>query len=561
MAFDPDKFLAETSQPQKQAFDPDKFLAETSGQQDSVGGQIQAGVESFGKGATLGYLPQIQAGAETLIEKFTPESDADKQLREQGFDVQNAETSYAEKRDANIERQERQEEQYPKTAMTGEVLGAISTAPLLPQAKGASVIGKIASGAKSGGIYGAIMNPSDTKGEVSGLQIIERFENALGGATTGAVVPLAGQALKGVKKGYKAGAEFLKKGSRHQALSASGAERGTLKKVFKANRIDLEEVGESLFKRRRELLGKAIIMPADDIEKIARKIGTMERLTGSRIGKITRTTDEFLDGLKFEDLTRKQILKVRQSRIDMPTFKKVMKAELRKNLKGVDKRETYRKISKALDELGGEGKNVSLETLRELRKSVDDKLNWTKATQDLTPVQNAFKEIRHKMQDITKRKIRIADEIAGTNNLKAFETANKEFAQYKTLAEFAQNKISAQMGNKLFGMSEMLFGISGATTGGPLGVVLGTAGSMASKKWGGSTGARALRRTAKLLQSDPMKFGKFTDKLIGLVDKKPDVVAKAIIQLNDDPEFREIINPAIKPKQRKKNGRKQRSGN
>ena len=98
--------------------------------QQELGSQAQTAIESFGQAATLGFLPQIQAGAEALIEKFTPESEADRLLREQGFTLpeeKGFEEQFIERRDINIERQRRQAEISPKSALAGTIAGALTT--------------------------------------------------------------------------------------------------------------------------------------------------------------------------------------------------------------------------------------------------------------------------------------------------------------------------------------------------------------------------------------------------------------------------------------------------
>lgn len=535
-------------------------LAQEKKEVQNSKGQGQAFLESFGKGATLGYLPQIQSAVAPAFEAVMGDSTTE-DLEAQGFDVQEKDGDYISRRDENLARQKQQSENFPKTTMAGEAIGTIATAPLAPQVKGATLGAKALSGMKSAGIYGAIMNPSDTKGEFGGAQVIDRFENALTSALVGGATPYAGKALGKGANIIKGAGKSIKQASRVQALRAAGAERGSLKKVFKANRINIDEVADNLFKRREALGKEAIIMPNDTIEKIGSKIDIMVRDTGKRISDVTKYADEILDNTQLYDVDIKDVKKLRQSRISMKTFAKVMKRKLRRDLKGVEK-EAYGKLSRSLDLLADEGENISLEALRKLRQGVDDKLSWTKAAKELTPLQNGYKEIRHKIQDITKQKLRYADEIHGTKLLDAFETANREFAQFKTLEEFATNKISAQMGNKLFGMSEMLFGLSGASGGGGglTSVVagLGMAGlSAGGRKYGASTGARILRRTAKVLQSDPARLGKFKDIIVSNLDKKPEDLAKILIQLNNnDKEFKEAIRSPRKNKYETSKNRK-----
>lgn len=549
---------------------------EKASQGDSLGGQMQAGLESFGKGATLGYLPHLQAGAKMLVDKFTPESDTDKQLREQGFNIEE-DDSYTSTRDSNIKRQQQQAEQYPKTTTAGELAGGvatgIATAGVGAQAKGLSIGAKILHGAKIGATYGALQNPKDIEGKVSGLQLLDRFENAVTGGATGAIVPIVGESLKGVKKAYKGTRNFIKKGAEAQALQAAGAERGSINKVLKSNRIDLDKAGRDLMEPKLELGGKSIVNVGDTIDDISSNIKKMEKSTGSKIGDILEETDDFLDNLDFSELSRKERLQVKNFSIDMRNFKSMMRRYYAKNLSGVDKKTTYNTMMRALNELEegtkGGNKNLSLKNFAELRKTVDDKITWTKATQDLTPVQAGFKEMRHRMQEITKNKIKLADKFRGTDLLSEFEKANKDFAQYKTLSEFSRNRIASKS-NKFFGMSELLSSITGSglgasaiggVAGGPLGAITGIGASLASKKWGGAVGARALKRTAEIMEKDPTRLGKFTDVLIKAYDKGEEEFLRSIVNLaTNDAEFKEAIKPNNKSSNKRRlsrnNGKK-----
>jgi hypothetical protein len=163
--------------------------------------QVQTGVESFGQGVSLGYLPQIQAGLETGIEKglsYIPGTapyearQADEEIANTGGQVIDPSASYVGKRDENIARQQAQAEEFPKTAMGAEITGGImgaavggsgfgqlargtKLAPLIAPATRVGRVGKSVAGAAT---YGALQNPGDIEGEISPIQPMDRLEGA-----------------------------------------------------------------------------------------------------------------------------------------------------------------------------------------------------------------------------------------------------------------------------------------------------------------------------------------------------------------------------------------------
>jgi CRISPR/Cas system CSM-associated protein Csm2 small subunit len=175
--------------------------------------QGQAALEGFGKGASLGYLPQIQAATEKYITNPLVEATT-------GVELPAEEKDYVTLRDRNIARQKQLAKDNPKTTLASEILGGvttgIATAPLMPAvAPAATVGGRIAQvalqGAKAGATYGAVMNPGDEAGKVQPLQVKERIENAGKGAATGAATAGAIATLAETPAIAKAAADKLKK--------------------------------------------------------------------------------------------------------------------------------------------------------------------------------------------------------------------------------------------------------------------------------------------------------------------------------------------------------------
>lgn len=122
--------------------------------------QGQTAIEGFGNGATLGYLPQLQALASKPIYGAL-----------NAITGQNVQPdSYVDERDQNIARQTKQANDNPITSGASQLAGGlttgIATAGLMPT-PAATIGGRIAQAGKVGVVLGGAANPGDTKGEIN----------------------------------------------------------------------------------------------------------------------------------------------------------------------------------------------------------------------------------------------------------------------------------------------------------------------------------------------------------------------------------------------------------
>lgn len=164
---------------------------------------IQSFVEGVGQTASMGYLPQLQTGAELGINKLSEflgvgPSGQDVALRAQGFSV--PEESYVQSRDANIARQAAQAQTDPVASSLGKGVGLVAggtALPFGPASQGVRTAGQaVLQGAKSGALMGAVANPGDTAGEVSPLQLGDRAVNTAIGGSLGGFLSGAGAGIK-----------------------------------------------------------------------------------------------------------------------------------------------------------------------------------------------------------------------------------------------------------------------------------------------------------------------------------------------------------------------------
>lgn len=198
MAFDPDKFIQEAGLEQQTSdFDPDEFIKQAGSQINipTSTGAIESAISKFGQGASFGYLPQIQAATEPVIQKamglFLPNDP-------KGFNVQEAPApTYTERRDEAIRQQEIMSKEHPYASLAGEIggslAGGIATGGAIGKAlgigaRGATYAKRAGQAALTGGAVGLIRNPGDREGETSLIQPVERLKNLATDAATGLVI-------------------------------------------------------------------------------------------------------------------------------------------------------------------------------------------------------------------------------------------------------------------------------------------------------------------------------------------------------------------------------------
>lgn len=539
MAFDPDKFLSETTQPQKKAFNPDQFLAEIEQKPDR---SLEAGIEGFGQAATLGYLPQLQAGAQKVVEFLTPESEVDKALKEQGFQIQEKPQSYTDIRDQYVQRGQQLQQEAPVASAIGQLAGGITSglamAPLTGGATAATMAGRVGQAAKTGAIMGGLYNPGEAEGDVSPLQIKDRLKNASFGAITGI---MAQGGIEGVAKTAKAITKIpdsLKRYSEIKSFKASGAMLKDFKKQYGRKKVN--DIGRSMIEHKIVALG-------DDITDIAKKAEVMRQKVGNDIGSIYQSADDI-------------ILKKgapQGAQLDAKRLADEFLGEVKSRNSGkVGGRSLVDKVSTYLDEIADNGSDVTFQKWKQIRESIDDQINWAKINEP-KPVHSELMKLRNKMQKIAQDKLGMLDDSFGGSRSKEILKLNKDYSNLADVAKMAQEKMAREEANAAFGLRERIQSGVGATVGGMVGglpgaIVGGTIGGVATKaarQYGTPIVARSADKIGDILENNPQLLGKFAQPLIESLQQSPKEFAAVITNFMQDPEFKRKIEgkKKIKP--------------
>lgn len=241
MAFDPDKYLAQTA-PQANldaGFDPDAYLAQApardvAGEQAApeegeaeippekqVGGG-RAALVGAGQGATFGFADELTApvaaaindpkslwqsikaggkalvGAEPTLEELQGDS-------KYGQDMQ----AY---RDVAREEQKAAQEQHPIAYGTGMVAGGLAAPGLgagaaMNATKGMGLLARAGTGSVVGAGMGALGGLGEAEGSLE-ERLPQAYESAKTGAAIGAAIPVAGAAINATRKLAKASGEL-----------------------------------------------------------------------------------------------------------------------------------------------------------------------------------------------------------------------------------------------------------------------------------------------------------------------------------------------------------------
>jgi hypothetical protein len=526
----------------------DQMLLSNQGQSDiKEPNPIMAGLESFGKEATFGYLPQIQAGLESLM----PQSNTDRQLEAQGFQL--PDQGYAQLRDENILRQQKLQKENPTASLTGTIAGALaSSVPVAKVAglagKGVSLGGRLLRGAGTGAAVARLQNPGDTEGQVEPLQVAERFDNAKSGALTGLAFQGLGEGLSRIATLAKNAPDKLKKFSDAITIKSTGAFGATLKKQMKTK--DIEGIVKTINER-------GLVKIGDSLDDIAKKAGVLRQEQGQKIGEIysrlnAKTTDpEFLT-----NLTKAQRKSLTSSNFYGNEMVKELEKKIGSEFRNQVGDKNFRGLAKnVLDDIASLGDDINLKDMQEIKRSIDGNIQWDKTVKESPGVQKQMRLIRDFIDEKIKKRVGVFDEILKGSDLDELKAANKLFSHSKTVETNALDRIQHEAGNRFFSLGDRVSGGAGAIVGAASaenpeealkrgligffgGQVAGRAGRLASSP----VAANSLRRLSEAMRI-PANFAKYGQPLIEASLESPAAIQTVLQQLKNDPEFNKLSKP------------------
>lgn len=491
----------------------------------------EAFAQGFGNAATFGYLPQIQAATEPLIQgalDLIGGDNTDEQLKEQGFQIQEApKESYVQRRDNYINQGQQLARENPIASMAGGVSGSIASgiatggglnSLLGTTGKALSTAQRFKQAAGAGAIIGAARNPGDTEGEVSPLQLGDRLENAAKDAATGLVIQGGLESIRKTGQAIKGAGKNIKHWSQNKALKGAGADKPVFKKAI-LNKKNTE-LGQTV-------LDENLINAGDDVKDIAKNAESAMKDAQAKLNNVYSKADDVAS----------------LGKGDISNLKNEYLQEASERLSGTASGDD---IAKQVDDIiGTMPENPTYGELRKWRSSIDDKITWSKANNQIKGLQEELVHLRSKVQE------KIASRLGKYNPelKKEFVRQNKRVSNLSDISDMAKKKAAGQEGNTSFGIREgfgsVLGGMLGTAVAGPLGtapgMALGAITTNYARKHATPFVAMTANKVARALENNKDAIGKFSKPLIDSASNPQKFVA-TVNALMKDPEFKKNLN-------------------
>lgn len=428
-------------------------------------GAMQAFGEHAGNSAALGYLPQLQAGAEKLrslidtgaaklgVGPETPEM-VNEGLRAKGFRVDDPAESYVTDRDQNIARLAAESKEYPKSALGGTIAGALAggaaLSPLTP-INAATLPGRAAQAMRAGAVYGAASNPGDEAGVVDPIQAKERAVQSALSSLISLPVQLGAEGTGAAAK-YIAG-KFTDRASQ-RAANAVGLGTADAKTI-------LNKYGPDAVKNLgRSAIDEGLITPLATPDKISRAVEPALDSVGQDIGSLLSAADAAgAKTISAQDIA----LKIAED----PAIAGLAKTP---GMEGVASR-----LNQSLDTLYANGDQLSLKEAQTLRKGIDKSINFGKSVDDLKGMQPHLYDMRNALAEGMNSSI---NDFQG-NSSDALKAINRRYSDLSRIGEISTKRAGMNAANRAVGLTDTIAASGGAGAGGGIGYAV--AGPLGAK--------------------------------------------------------------------------------
>lgn len=441
----------------------------------------ESALQGLGQGISFGYLPELQAGAEVGVSKILPQSwGGDKNLT-----FQKALKSWRE-RERGIQAED------PLAYGGGSLAGALSVPiPGGVATKGASTLSRASRAAAQGATIGAITNPGETEGGVTG-NLQARGEQALTGAAFGGGLSTVGSALSGIAGKLKGAKESL-------AMKLAGARKAHMKEI-PANTPQREKVVGFMDK-------EGMLKPGQSFESVNEKATQIANKTGGDLGQLYQgVTDDIQRVAKTNPQAAAELDRTRlNARRVAAQVLRSARQELRgkaggrealgflrnelQNLADIDRTKikqgfemtgmvppkTVGGLPATVSKVPGVpgqipqaptpgspdinmefitrfSKETPFEKLLKYRESLDDTINWQKKFGDSKQKEKALRIARSTVDNMLNTRIETVDKLVGSNRSKMLKPLKERYSQAKTVQRISGDKIAGEESKAYIGL-------------------------------------------------------------------------------------------------------------
>lgn len=481
--------------------------------EDTEPSQLGAAARSFGQGLTFGFGEELTSAAQAPF----------------------SEKTYEELRDEKRRQLRRDVEEYPKTAIAGEVAGAV-----LPAVASTMMSGGTAAPASAGRLatIGRSLIAPQTAGELAaagGLYGLGKSESDL---MKGEIIPAAKDVAMNAALGYGAGKALPVVGQKATELAdylgqkfggaaeyfggkAVGLTKGVQKK-YKLTPEDTSAVG-------RQAIETGVISPLAGSTEMGKRASLLRESTGSQIGDI-------VEGL---DRAGANTVNVQGMIADLNTA-----ADRYAGLEGAAP--IYEQYQKAIRDIATISNNPTLSELARLKKTYKD-IAFPKGVPSGENRQgfiDAYHTLKRELEDAIGDAVTQLDNPAVPGNLvDKYKALKDTYGASKAMEKGLAERVTSEHGNRYIGLTD--FGVTGAVGigTGSLPIAIGSlAAKRAADRYGLQTTAIGLDKISKIIQSAPQTLGKYAPILQQAISRGSQSFSSTHFLLQQkDPEYRQML--------------------
>lgn len=334
-----------------------------------------------------------------------------------------------------IQEQRKSAEEHPVAATVGQLGGAAATLPLTA-VKG--LAGAIGLGAAQGA--GTAIGEADSLADAA-KQI--GTGAAIGGATFGLG--------KGLEKGAKSASAALEKAAETKAFKATGAMLKDFRAAFNKGKVN--ELG-------RAAIDNGLIKAGDTVDDIAVRSQDILGKTGKQIGEIyDNALEAITDQSRLGKLDPTVRAGIEASGFRPQSQKKEILSKIESFVKGKPgSTAALGKVQTLLDEVGQSGDNITPKEALAIKGQIDDLINYTKKTQDLPLVQQAYKQVRSFISDKINTQIELIDYALPSPQSQLLKQLNKQYGNISEIAAIAKDRALRDNANSFIGLRDAIAG-------------------------------------------------------------------------------------------------------
>lgn len=498
---------------------------------DKSGGfDFGAALKGAGSEATLGYGPQLATLAEPVIARGVNLFSKSKVPEAPWSQMKVGSPEYIKARDEYVEQLKQDEKQSPASFLTGRIGGGLLLGAPLATKAAATGLGRLGQAALTGGAYGALSNPEDKKGEVNILQPTERLEKAGYGALGGAGFGLLGEGAGKIGKAIFNSPQSFDEVANTYALKSSGAMLRDLRRVHGRKKAD---------SIANELFDSNLIRPGMNVGNIADESTILLEKTGNRIGEIYDKVGAASQG-QVKALKKKMFDRLTDAVIDPEVLPKIGRDDYTKKMQAV------------IDEILDQSDQITdPRYLNKMIGDVDALVNWSKATQEMKPVQQGYvairKELRNQLNDLVGA---IGEGIKEPKLKDELMALNKKYSNLSEIVDMSTDKALRLDANRAVSLTDTIAGTGGAAaaaaTGtspsssiarGLIGGAVTTGLNKAMREYGAPVMATTMKKAAKIGKKVPEKViraGKEVSKIPNKATFSSGVIGSGLINREDE---------------------------